>query len=68
MRGGLFITIEGGDGAGKTTLITRLTERIYKETKKRTIRTREPGGSPIAEAIRGVILDTKNTKMDWLFR
>lgn len=64
VRGGLFITIEGGDGAGKTTLITRLTERIYKETKKRTIRTREPGGSPIAEAIRGVILDTKNTKME----
>ncbi len=62
--GGLFITIEGGEGAGKTTLIARLTERIYTETKRRTIRTREPGGSPIAEAIRGVILDTKNTKMD----
>ncbi len=64
VRGGLFITIEGGEGAGKTTLIARLTERIYTETKRSTIRTREPGGSPIAEAIRGVILDTKNTKMD----
>lgn len=61
---GMFITIEGGDGAGKTTLISRLTERIYRETGKRTVTTREPGGVPIAEAIRTVILDRRNTKMD----
>jgi dTMP kinase len=64
VRGGLFITIEGGEGAGKTTLIARLTERIYTETRRKTSRTREPGGVPIAESIRNVILDKKNTKMD----
>lgn len=64
VRGGIFISIEGGEGAGKTTLIARLRERIYRETNKNTIRTREPGGIPIAESIRKIILDTKNTKMD----
>lgn len=64
VAGGTFITIEGGEGAGKTTLIARLTERIYKETKRKTITTREPGGIPIAEDIRAVILDRKNTTMD----
>jgi dTMP kinase len=61
---GTFITIEGGEGAGKTTLIERLTERIFKETKRRTMTTREPGGIPIAEAIRAIVLDRGNTKMD----
>ncbi|MFC5406742.1 dTMP kinase [Cohnella soli] len=60
----MFITIEGGDGAGKTTLITRLDQKIYQETGRRTIRTREPGGVPIAESIRKIILDRNNTKMD----
>jgi len=64
VAGGTFITIEGGEGAGKTTLIARLTERIYRETKMRTVTTREPGGIPIAEAIRGIILDRKHTSMD----
>ncbi len=64
MGGGIFITVEGGEGAGKTTLISRLNERIYNETKKKTIATREPGGIPIAEAIRSVILDRSHTKMD----
>lgn len=64
MSKGMFITIEGGDGAGKTTLISRLNEQIYIHTQQRTVPTREPGGSPIAEAIRSVILDRKNTRMD----
>ncbi|MFC5470382.1 dTMP kinase [Cohnella suwonensis] len=64
MRGGIFITIEGGEGAGKTTLISRLDKKIYHETGRRTLRTREPGGVPIAESIRKIILDRKNTKMD----
>ncbi|WP_276357701.1 dTMP kinase [Cohnella caldifontis] len=64
MAVGTFITIEGGEGAGKTTLITRLTDRIYRETKQKTMTTREPGGIPIAEAIRAVVLDRGNTKMD----
>jgi dTMP kinase len=64
VAGGTFITIEGVEGAGKTTLIARLSEQIYYKTRKRTVNTREPGGIPIAEAIRSVILDRKNTNMD----
>lgn len=64
MAGGTFITIEGGEGAGKTTLIAHLSERIYRETRRRTVSTREPGGIPIAEAIRKIILDRKHTTMD----
>jgi dTMP kinase len=61
---GTFITVEGGEGAGKTTLIARLNERIYRELGMKTVTTREPGGIPIAEAIRNVILDRNHTAMD----
>ena len=64
MVGGFFITVEGGEGAGKTTLISRLNEQIYAITNRRAIVTREPGGIPIAEAIGAVILDRKHTQMD----
>jgi len=60
---GKFITIEGGEGSGKTTLIGRLADRI-KEKGYEAVTTREPGGSPIAEAIRNVILERSHTKMD----
>ena len=61
---GLFITVEGPDGAGKSTLIQRLEKKLLEELKFPLVRTREPGGSEIAEKIRGVILDPKNTAMD----
>lgn len=61
---GLFITVEGPDGAGKSTLIQRLEKKLLEELKVPLVRTREPGGSEIAEKIRGVILDPKNTAMD----
>ncbi len=53
----MFITFEGGEGTGKTTLI----ENIYNHLSKthEVIRTREPGGSMIAEAIRDIILNPK---------
>ena len=53
----MFITFEGGEGTGKTTLI----ERVYKTLVKKhdVIMTREPGGSPIAEVIRDVVLNPK---------
>ncbi|MBB6733407.1 dTMP kinase [Cohnella zeiphila] len=60
---GLFITIEGGEGAGKTTLIASLREQL-EETGREVVTTREPGGIPIAEAIRDVILRKENTAMD----
>ena len=60
---GLFITFEGCEGSGKTSLINRLV--AYLETKGiKVYKTREPGGSKIAEDIRNVILDVNNTNMD----
>lgn len=61
---GLFITIEGPDGAGKTSIIKELFPLLKKVAKTEIIQTREPGGIPIAEAIRAIILDPKNDRMD----
>ena len=63
MKKGLFITFEGPDGSGKTTVSTAVTERLQKEGY-RVRYTREPGGSEIAEKIRNIILDPENTAMD----
>ena len=52
---GLFITFEGGEGAGKSTQVTRLSGRL-RERGIDTLVTREPGGSPRAERIRASIL------------
>ncbi|MED4586906.1 dTMP kinase [Brevibacillus choshinensis] len=62
-RKGRFITVEGGEGAGKSTIIARL----YEELKARGIDvllTREPGGIDIAEQIREIILNPAHTQMD----
>ena len=61
---GLFITIEGPDGAGKTSILNELFPLLKKVAKTKIIHTREPGGIPIAEEIRAVILDPKNDRMD----
>jgi len=59
----MFITLEGGDGSGKTTVAKALIKIL--ETQGRTVvYTREPGGNPIAEQIREVILNQANTAMD----
>ena len=52
---GHFITFEGGEGAGKSTQIKRLAARLKKRGHKVLV-TREPGGSPGAEAVRHVVL------------
>lgn len=60
---GLFITFEGNDGSGKSSVI----EVIQNELINRgydIVNSREPGGSKIAEKIRNVILDIDNTGMD----
>ncbi|WP_058305625.1 dTMP kinase [Gracilibacillus massiliensis] len=59
----VFITFEGGEGAGKTTILHRLAQRL-REDGYQVMTTREPGGIPIAENIRDIILDTNNTMMD----
>jgi dTMP kinase len=63
MKKGKFITFEGPDGSGKTTVSTAVCRRLEEEGY--AVRyTREPGGSAIAEQIRNVILDPQNTAMD----
>ena len=59
----MFITLEGGEGSGKSTAIRIIVPRLEKLGYE-VVLTREPGGTPISEEIRNVILDKKNTKMD----
>lgn len=61
---GLFITIEGPDGAGKSTVIKKLVETLSREFSQPIVTTREPGGIPISEKIREVILNPTHTMMD----
>ena len=59
----MFITLEGPEGSGKTTAVEAAVKRL-QEMGYEIVRTREPGGTPIAEQIRNVILDKGNTAMD----
>ncbi|CAN7209908.1 dTMP kinase [Phenylobacterium sp. LjRoot225] len=56
MTRGRFITFEGGEGAGKSTQLKRLVERL-RALGLEVVATREPGGSPGAEAIRELVLN-----------
>ena len=58
-RRGLFITLEGPDGSGKSTQ-SLLLARYLKRQGHKVVRTREPGGTSIAEALRRIILNPKN--------
>ena len=60
---GLFFTIEGPEGSGKTTVAKKVVETLEKEGYK-VLYTREPGGVGIAEKIRDIILDVNNTNLD----
>ena len=59
----MFITLEGPEGSGKTTAVDAACKAL-EDMGYHIVRTREPGGTPIAEQIRNVILDKENTKMD----
>lgn len=62
MDKGLFITVEGTDGCGKTTQINLMKEYI-KQKGYNVVLTREPGGTNIGEKIRTIILDPQNVEM-----
>ena len=59
----MFITIEGPEGSGKSSVTKKVAERLEKEGYD-IVFTREPGGTDISEQIRNIILDKNNTKMD----
>jgi len=61
---GKFITVEGPDGAGKSSIVKGLKPLLEEYTKQTVIVTREPGGSDIAEKIRSIVLNPEYTAMD----
>jgi dTMP kinase len=61
-RRGRFITLEGGEGAGKSTQMEGL-KRFLEDQGIALITTREPGGTPVAEAIRGLLLSRDHPAM-----
>lgn len=60
---GLFIAFEGGDGAGKSTQAALLAEAL-ESRGLRVLRTREPGGTPIGEKLRSLVLDHGHGHID----
>ena len=60
---GLFITLEGGDGAGKSTQIRNI-KSFFEMKGLVVVHTREPGGTQISEKLRDILLDSHNTEMD----
>ncbi|MFV0516495.1 MAG: dTMP kinase [Aminipila sp.] len=65
MRRGLFISIEGPDGSGKSTQIERI-KKFLSDNGMEAILTREPGGTVISEKIRQIILDKSHIEMDYM--
>ncbi len=59
---GLFITFEGGEGAGKTTLIESLVHSLTS-SGYRILKTREPGGTELGEEVRHLLLQERKEKM-----
>ncbi len=59
---GRFITLEGGEGAGKSSNLEHIRRRLL-EAGKDVVFTREPGGTPLGEAIRSLLLDHRQTAM-----
>ncbi|MDN2452709.1 dTMP kinase [Lactobacillus sp. UCMA15818] len=60
---GKFVTFEGPEGSGKTSVLQGIVSLLRKHNKKYLL-TREPGGNRISEAIRDIILDTELVEMD----
>ncbi len=65
MKKGIFISLEGIEGTGKSTQAKLLSKHLSKKGYK-TVRTQEPGGTLISSQIRKVLLSTKHHKMDYM--
>ena len=63
MKNGFFISLEGGEGAGKSTQNRRIVEWLSGHGKT-VVETREPGGTVVSEQIRQVLLDTRNAGLN----
>jgi len=59
---GAFIVVEGVDGSGKSTMAARIVDALSRRGRK-VLRTREPGGTPIGEKVRALLLDPKHAEM-----
>jgi dTMP kinase len=59
---GKFISLEGGEGAGKSTLLAGLREYVEQHGIK-LVQTREPGGTSLGEAVRGIVLDPARSEL-----
>lgn len=65
MMNGKFISFEGPDGAGKTSVMRQVKADLVAQVgQERVMYTREPGGNHISEQIRQVLFDDRNTDMD----
>ena len=62
---GIFISMEGPDGSGKSTQI-ELLKKYFEDKGIKCVITREPGGTRISEAVRGIILNKDYTEMDYM--
>ncbi len=62
---GKFITIEGGEGAGKSTMLERVADWL-EQAGHQVVRTREPGGTELAESLRDILLDKDNVGLSSL--
>jgi dTMP kinase len=63
MKSGQFISIEGMDGAGKTSVMATLVDWLQAQSHS-VVTTREPGGTPLAEALRDLLLAPRDEVMD----
>ena len=63
MPRGVFITLEGLDGSGKTTQIKRLAAWLTRRGQEPVV-LRQPGGTPVADRIREILLDSRSTRLD----
>lgn len=59
---GRFVTIEGGEGAGKSTMMDRVADWL-ESGGRHVVRTREPGGTELAEKVREILLDKNHTEL-----